>query len=110
MPFKSKAQRAYLYANNPEVAKEFEKKTPKGAKLPQKVAKKENDDDIEESFVHRIDAALGLLEQVAGAAQRATLGASQGISKGSLGDDDSPDRRKKRKKAKKVESEVLEAG
>jgi hypothetical protein len=102
MPFKSKAQRAYLYANNPEVAKEFEKKTPKGAK--------ENDDDIEESFVHRIDAALGLLEQVAGAAQRATLGASQGISKGSLGDDDSPDRRKKRKKAKKVESEVLEAG
>lgn len=108
MPFKSKAQRAYLYANNPEVAKEFEKKTPKGTKLPQKVAKK--DDDIEESFVHQIDAALGLVEQVAGAAGRATLGASQGISKGSLGTDASLDRKKKRKKAKKVESEVLESG
>lgn len=37
MPFKSKAQRAYLYANDPKVAKEFEKHTPKGAKLPAKV-------------------------------------------------------------------------
>lgn len=37
MPFKSKAQRAYLFANNPKVAKEFAAKTPKGAKLPAKV-------------------------------------------------------------------------
>ena len=37
MPFKSKAQRAYLYANNPKLAKEFEKKTPKDKKLPKKV-------------------------------------------------------------------------
>ena len=37
MPFKSKAQRAYLYANNPEVAKEFQAHTPKNAKLPKKV-------------------------------------------------------------------------
>lgn len=40
MPIKSKAQRAYLHANKPELAKEFEKKTPKGAKLPKRVSKK----------------------------------------------------------------------
>jgi CHASE3 domain sensor protein len=36
---KSKAQRGYLWANNPKVAKEFESATPKGRKLPQKVKK-----------------------------------------------------------------------
>ncbi len=40
MPFKSKAQKGYLYANNPKVAKEFQKETPKGKKLPEKVKKK----------------------------------------------------------------------
>ena len=40
MPFVSKAQRAYLYANKPEVAKKFEKHTPKGTKLPKKKKKK----------------------------------------------------------------------
>ena len=40
MPFKSKAQKGFLFANNPKVAKEFAKKTPKGAKLPKKVKKK----------------------------------------------------------------------
>ena len=39
MPFKSKAQRGYLYANEPKVAAEFEKHTPKGAKLPEHVSK-----------------------------------------------------------------------
>lgn len=39
MPFKSKAQRAFLYATNPKVAKEFESKTPKGVKLPKKAPK-----------------------------------------------------------------------
>jgi len=39
MPMKSKAQRAYLHANNPKLAKEFEKKTKKGAKLPKRVRK-----------------------------------------------------------------------
>jgi hypothetical protein len=37
---KSQAQRKYLWAKKPEVAKEFEKKTAKGAKLPKKVKKK----------------------------------------------------------------------
>jgi len=40
MPFKSKAQRGYLFAKKPEIAEEFAKKTPKGKKLPQKVKKK----------------------------------------------------------------------
>lgn len=35
--FKSEAQRGYLYANNPSVAKEFQSKTPKDADLPEKV-------------------------------------------------------------------------
>jgi hypothetical protein len=40
MPFKSKAQKGYLYANKPDVAKKFQKETPKkGGALPAKVAK-----------------------------------------------------------------------
>ena len=37
MPFVSKAQRAYLFAKHPDVAKEFAAHTPKGAKLPRHV-------------------------------------------------------------------------
>lgn len=36
MPFKSQAQRRYMYAKHPKLAREFERKTPKGAKLPEK--------------------------------------------------------------------------
>lgn len=39
MPFKSQAQRAYMYANHPAIAKEFEAATAKGAKLPKHVKK-----------------------------------------------------------------------
>lgn len=41
MPFKSKAQKGYLYANKPAVAKKFQKDTPprKGGTLPAKIAK-----------------------------------------------------------------------
>jgi hypothetical protein len=35
MPMQSEAQRGYLWANNPKVAREFEAKTPKGADLPE---------------------------------------------------------------------------
>jgi hypothetical protein len=38
MPFKSQAQRAFMYATKPEMAKEWEKETPK-KKLPKKVKK-----------------------------------------------------------------------
>ncbi len=40
MPFVSKAQRKYMYAKHPELAKEFEAATPKGKKLPQHVKPK----------------------------------------------------------------------
>lgn len=40
MPMKSQAQRRYLWANNPSVAKEFEAATPKGKKLPARLHKK----------------------------------------------------------------------
>ena len=39
MPFKSQAQRGYLYIHHPELAKEFEAATPKGKKLPYHKAK-----------------------------------------------------------------------
>ena len=37
MPIKSKAQRRYLWAKHPKIAREFENKTPEGAKLPEHV-------------------------------------------------------------------------
>lgn len=39
MPFKSDAQRKFLFANEPKVAKEFAEATPKGADLPEHVKK-----------------------------------------------------------------------
>ena len=39
MPFKSDAQRRYLFARHPKVAAEFAAKTPTGAKLPERVKK-----------------------------------------------------------------------
>lgn len=39
MPMKSKAQRRYLWATDPELARKFEDKTPKGTELPDKVEK-----------------------------------------------------------------------
>jgi hypothetical protein len=37
MPIRSKAQRRFLWATDPELAREFEDKTPKGTKLPERV-------------------------------------------------------------------------
>ena len=46
MPFKSKAQRRWMYKKKPEMAKRWEKETPKGNKLPErstnKMKKKKN--------------------------------------------------------------------
>jgi len=39
MPFKSQAQRRFLYARHPKIAVEFSSKTPKG-NLPEKIHKK----------------------------------------------------------------------
>jgi len=38
MPMRSQAQRRYLWATNPELARKFEDKTPKGTKLPERVS------------------------------------------------------------------------
>ena len=40
MPFKSKVQRRYMHAKKPKLAKEFQEKTPKNAKLPERKRKK----------------------------------------------------------------------
>ena len=40
MPFKSQAQRAYLFSQKPKIAKKFAEHTPKGKKLPKKKKKK----------------------------------------------------------------------
>ena len=37
MPFKSEAQRKMMYAKHPQIAKRWEKETPKGKALPKKV-------------------------------------------------------------------------
>ncbi len=36
MPFSSQAQRRYMHMKHPDIAKRFEKETPKGAKLPER--------------------------------------------------------------------------
>jgi hypothetical protein len=36
---RSQRQRRFLWATNPRLAREFERKTPKGARLPEKVKK-----------------------------------------------------------------------
>lgn len=40
MPMVSQAQRAFLHIHHPDIAKEFEAKTPKDIKLPEHVVKK----------------------------------------------------------------------
>lgn len=40
MPFKSEAQRRYLYAKHPGVAREFAAKSARGKRLPARVGKK----------------------------------------------------------------------
>lgn len=39
MPFKSQAQRKWMYSQHPEMAQQWEEHTPKGKKLPKKVGK-----------------------------------------------------------------------
>lgn len=40
MPFKSQAQRKWMFANKPAMAKRWAKETPKTKSLPKKVSKK----------------------------------------------------------------------
>lgn len=58
MPFKSEAQRKWMYANKPEMAKRWEKHTPKGKKLPKKKTRTESTNF---TFDNRLDEALNKL-------------------------------------------------
>lgn len=49
MPFKSEAQRRWMYANHPRMAREWSAHTPKGAKLPEKVKKAYQDGEEEQN-------------------------------------------------------------
>jgi len=40
MPMKSKAQRRWMWENDPHMAQQWEADTPKGKKLPEKAPKK----------------------------------------------------------------------
>ena len=40
MPYKSDAQRRFMHAVHPDIAKRFDKETKKGARLPEYVKKK----------------------------------------------------------------------
>lgn len=44
MPFKSKAQKAFLFAKHPDIAKEFAEKTPQSAykNMPEHVSRDKN--------------------------------------------------------------------
>jgi hypothetical protein len=52
MPFKSRAQQAYLYAKHPEIAEEFAEHTPKSAykKLPEHVRDKNRLQEISRKY------------------------------------------------------------
>lgn len=106
MPFKSEAQRKWMHANKPEMAKEFEAATPKGKKLPKRVSK-EDAEEVEESFIKRLDQVLG--EGTPGATRGPTYG-PEGVTLGSAESEYPDTPRKKKKKNKKIESDVLNSG
>jgi hypothetical protein len=43
MPWKSKAQAAFMHIHHPEIAKRWDEHTPKGTKLPEHVKKLEHE-------------------------------------------------------------------
>ena len=43
MPFKSAAQRAYMYANHPDIAKRWSAEYPNQGKLPEHVKQKQHE-------------------------------------------------------------------
>lgn len=98
MPFKSQAQRGWMHANHPEMAKEWEEHTPKGKKLPKKVKKADAGslvsrvpDEINldmSDMKRRLLAALGVASLGGaaglGAGAGGVLGAAHGVGKGDM--------------------------
>lgn len=61
MPFKSDAQRKWMFANEPEMAKRWAKHTPKGKKLPKKVREMPHldaDVDVAGKHLHVVDLRI----------------------------------------------------
>lgn len=58
MPFKSDAQRRYLFAFHPQIAKRFADETPKGADLPDKKGSQSKD----ETRKYRLRAMKHMME------------------------------------------------
>jgi len=61
MPFKSEAQRSWMHANHPEMADRWEKHTPKGKKLPERVKKKKSESIEDKLGLALSEAGLGPL-------------------------------------------------
>ena len=51
MPFKSKRQMRWMFANKPKMAKRWAKKTPDIKSLPE---------TVKESYVHKLDRIFGI--------------------------------------------------
>lgn len=50
MPFQSQSQRAWMYANKPEMAARWQKETPKGAELPDHVSNSDQQKRLRRPF------------------------------------------------------------
>lgn len=61
MPFQSQAQRGFMYSQHPEIAKEFEAKTPKGKQLPQHKSdkKKKHNKAQQDAIARRLSGGKG---------------------------------------------------
>lgn len=71
MPFKSQSQRRFFYAAArrgeipDETVKRWEKETPKGKKLPERVMRKEADTPLEDAIESRENSSIRLLRELA---------------------------------------------
>lgn len=58
MPFKSEAQRRFMYATHPKIAKRWEKHTPKDKKLPENVSSESYENQLELLLNQPIDISI----------------------------------------------------
>jgi hypothetical protein len=66
MPFKSQAQRGFMYAKHPRLANEFEAATPPNAKLPVHVAKMADGGEVKENDNGTLVGLRDLLRKIQG--------------------------------------------
>ncbi len=86
MPFKSKAQQRWMYATNPEMAKKWQKETPKNVNLPDKVSDekklKEAKREPTEKQLARYEKQCRMSRQATYGKRGAKLGAKLGAGLG----------------------------